>query len=311
MFSGLVKTLESAGHAPELVNELKYMLIGFYLAGLSRLAPLLFLLAVGLFFGVNGLSGPDLYVYSDSSVYAPGSTARFRVFAVDESMSGVGGVNLLATVYNPGGDVVAEFEGSTDGDGWFVFSVYLEDEGVYRVVAEADDPAFGVAETVVLVCSTCPRQVETVTVTNTATTTVANTTFTHVVRSTLTSTLDRTTTLTYLYTTTVATSLTTTATESLTTTLVQTRVVETTVVRSMLSTVTQVFTSVVNGLTVTQVVTSVFTARETVVNTATSTYTVVVSSLDDSLFPLALIAVVFLVLFSVVVYAVRSGGRRF
>ncbi|MEM2485253.1 MAG: hypothetical protein QXU87_08615 [Candidatus Caldarchaeum sp.] len=278
---------------------------------MSKPAPFLFLLVVGLFFGVKGLSGPSLYIYSDSGVYAPGSYANFRVLAVDENQVGVGEVGVYVSVINPNSEVVYEYEGATDEGGWFVFSVYLESEGVYRVVADAVDPQFGEAETVVLVCSTCPRQVETITVTNTATITVANTTITNVVRSTLTSTLDRTTTLTSLYTTTVATSLLTTVTESLTTTLVQTRVVETTVVRSILSTVTQVFTSVVNGRTITQVATSVLTEQKTVTSTVTQAYTVAVSGPDDSLFPLAFIAVVFLVLFSVVVYAVRFGGRRF
>ncbi|MCS6769342.1 MAG: MG2 domain-containing protein [Candidatus Caldarchaeum sp.] len=272
-------------------------------------ASFILLLAVGLFLGVQGLSGPALYIYSDSGVYEPGTYVYFRVLALDADSSPAAELNVYVTVYKPDDEVLTELEGTTDSAGWFIFSVLLENEGVYRLVVEADESAFGTAETLVLVCSGCPRYVETTTITNTITTTIASTTITTVIRNTVTTTWDRTTTLTAVLTTTTYSTQYSTTTRLFTTTVFETRVVQTTVVSNLVSTVREVLTTVLPGQTITQFTTSVTTRDVTVVDI--STRTVVVSQSDNLLTPLALVAVVLTVLASVVVYAVRSGRRGY
>lgn len=119
-----------------------------------------------------GLEGPQLYVYSDLGVYQPGSTAVFRVLAVGVDGSPASGVNVQASIHDPNFMLVRELDGVTDGGGWFVFSVVLETEGFYTISVYDVGGEYISAETTVFVCSRCPYEVPTLTVTSFATTTV-------------------------------------------------------------------------------------------------------------------------------------------
>ncbi|MEM3081792.1 MAG: hypothetical protein QXH35_08920 [Nitrososphaerota archaeon] len=85
--------------------------------------------------------------------------------AADADGNSAVGVSVLASLYNPQNSLVGEFEGETGGDGWLVVSFGLGEEGLYRVVVQAQDVLLGFenGEATVLACSTCPRDGQTAT----------------------------------------------------------------------------------------------------------------------------------------------------
>ncbi|MEM4417553.1 MAG: hypothetical protein QXD32_05805 [Nitrososphaerota archaeon] len=147
---------------------------------------------------VLGLEGPSLYIYPEQSVYSPGSLAVFRVLAVSESGEPASGVSLYVAVYGPDEQLVAEYEGSTDSGGGFIFNVFLGSEGVYRVSVEDVGSTYRSAATYVLACASCPQQAYTTTVSSTVTTTVVE-----ISTSTTTATVLAEVTTTILETTTI------------------------------------------------------------------------------------------------------------
>ncbi|MEM4417562.1 MAG: hypothetical protein QXD32_05850 [Nitrososphaerota archaeon] len=214
------------------------------------------------------------------------------MLAADADGNSAVGVSVLASLYNPQNSLVGEFEGETGGDGWLVVSFELGEEGLYRVVVQAQDVGLGLGagEATVLVCSTCPRDGQTATTTETLTTTATNYS---------TSTTTATATITYI------TSETTT------------QVREKTIVSGVTSRITLIVT--VTGTmgersvteTITQVVT-VFSERTLTAVGGLVTTTATVGGIGDGLLLSGLAAVaISLLLLSAVVYGVMvAGGRR-
>jgi len=254
-------------------------------------AVLAFLVAglVGSAAMVQGLEGPQLYVYSDLGVYPPGSSAVFRVLAINADGGPAAGVNVLATVYDPGSAEVDQFEGVTDGGGWFVFSVVLETEGFYMVSVQDVGGEYVGSGVSVLVCSGCPYDIVTTTVTSTITTSVGTVTYT--LFTTITSPVT-TTVYSTLYGTTVTETTTTALSGTLTTTIWSVRVVGTTFMATVFRTGT---------VTSYGTVSFTETVRELVVTTLVST---VVGFSDGGLIVAAFIAVGLIVL-SAVLFLVR------
>jgi len=261
---------------------------------------------VGSGLRVHGLEGPQLYVYSDRGVYPPGSSAIFRVLAIGADGGPAAGVSVLATVYDPGSAVVGQFEGVTDGGGWFVFSVVLGVEGFYMVSVQDVGGEYAGSDVSVLVCSDCPYEVSTTTVTSTSTVTTSVGTVTSTVSTTVTSPVF----------TTVVSRLTTTAYTTVGTTVYETTAYVGTVTFTVVSTSTVRSVEVVRStltatvfrtgtVTVFNTVSFTETVWESIVTTLVSTVVSTVAGFSDGLLTFAVIVVVALLVFAAVLYVVR------
>lgn len=205
---------------------------------------------IGIVWSGHGLEGPALYVYPVQSVYPPGSTAVFRVLAVDADGRPAAGVAVIAFLHGPQDSLVGEFEGETGHDGWLVVSFELGEDGLYRVVVQAQDETLGLknGEATVLVCSSCPVDGQTATATLTATETLTTT-------ATIMSTTTFTATVTYVTSTNITLVREKTIVSEVfsTTTLITT--LTTTMGGGQVVTVTSVSYSVVSGSVMTLEVT--------------------------------------------------------
>ncbi|GBC70056.1 hypothetical protein HRbin01_01764 [archaeon HR01] len=161
-------------------------------AGMS----ILLLLAV-LLSSVAGLGGSQLYVYTDRTVYTPGSKVLVRVLAVDSDGQPAPGVSVLVLVYSPESAYPDEYEGVTEQDGYLLIELNASVEGTYMVSAEDLEFAFGRGEATFLVCSNCVTEgVEITTTVVTTETTTRYQTIATTVTDTVTETVERTVTST-------------------------------------------------------------------------------------------------------------------
>lgn len=170
------------------------------------------------------LEGPQLYVYTDRSVYAPDSTVLVRVLAIDENGLPAVSRMVFVLVYPPGANFPEVYEGVTGEDGYLLLEINVTLDGVYLVTAEDAEFEFGTGETTFLVCSSCLVDSETRTVTHTIVSTETSTitqdfTTTLTASVTLTETLENTITSTATVTRTGTVEKTRTEVRFFTTTL--------------------------------------------------------------------------------------------